>query len=273
MKEDNFKEFEHRGWQSVAGGYHDYFAGLTGQSIAPLLDALAPRPGQTVLDVATGPGYVAAQLVDRGLATTALDFSPVMLEKARALNPSLDLVEGDACNLPFADESFHLVCMNFGILHLDEPDRAIKEAFRVLKRGGRFAFSVWSKPDQAIAFGLVLEAISEFGDESVPLPSGPPFFRFSDRQECERSLREAGFSEIGFETVPMIWVLECAEHLFEAFYTGTPRTGGLLRAQTDEQLRDIKNAVLKAAESYGRGSENREAIEIPMSCHVVSGSK
>lgn len=273
MQEENFKEFEHRGWQKVAGGYHDYFAGLTGQSIGPLLDALAPSAGQTVLDIATGPGYVAAQLVERGLSTTALDFSPVMLEKARALNPSLDLVEGDACDLPFADESFHLVCMNFGILHLDEPDLAIKEAFRVLKRGGRFAFSVWSKPDQAIAFGLVLKAISEFGDDSVPLPAGPPFFRFSDRDECERSLREAGFEEIGFETVPMLWALECAEHLFEAFYTGTPRTGGLLRAQTEEQLEDIKNAVLKAAESYRSDSDIKKAIEIPMSCHVVSGSK
>lgn len=271
MKEENFKEFEHRGWQSVAGGYHDYFAGLTRQSIGPLLDALAPGPGQAALDVATGPGYVAAQLVERGLATTALDFSPVMLEKARALNPSLALVEGDACDLPFADESFHLVCMNFGILHLDEPDQAIKEAFRVLKRGGRFAFSVWSEPEQAIAFGLVLRAISEFGDDRVPLPAGPPFFRFSDRGECERSLSEAGFTAIEFETVPMVWALERSEHLFEAFYTGTPRTGGLLRAQTDEQLRDIKNAVLTACESYS--SKSRAGVEIPMSCHVVSGSK
>lgn len=269
-KNRTFAEFEHAGWQSVAGVYHDFFGSLTKQAIAPLIDSLELKPGSSVLDIATGPGYVARQLVSRGMVVTALDFSSVMVENARRLYPDIQFIEGDAQELPFGPDSFDAACMNFGILHLDRPELAIEEAFRVLKKGNqfRFAFTAWTDPVNSAAMGLVLEAIKEFGDDSVAIPPGPPFFRFGDPAECEHVLKDAGFQEIKVERVSMIWRLESADDLFHAFHGGTPRTGGLLRAQTEENLLAVKEGVKEAAARYIVDDH----LEIPMSCVVASGA-
>src|SRR3954464_4243379 len=63
---DAFSEFERARWQAVAAPYHDYFGGLTSQSIGPLLDAVRAARGTRLLDVASGPGYVAAAAARRG---------------------------------------------------------------------------------------------------------------------------------------------------------------------------------------------------------------
>src|SRR3954468_17454855 len=96
-----FRDFEHRAWQSVVRLSEDYFGELTAQSVEPLLDAVKLQPGEALLDVATGPGYIAAAAAQRGAKSTGLDFSSAMLDQARALHPELYFCEGDAGNLPF----------------------------------------------------------------------------------------------------------------------------------------------------------------------------
>lgn len=265
-----FAEFEHAGWQTVADVYHDFFGSLTQQAIAPLLEALELKAACSVLDIATGPGYVARELALQGMNVTALDFSSVMVGNARQLFPDIQFVEGDAQKLPFESNSFDAACMNFGILHLDRPELAVEEAFRVIKKeaGCRFAFTAWTDPVNSAAFGLVLAAIKEFGDESVPIPPGPPFFRFGEATECERVLKDAGFQQIEVERVSMLWRLESIDCLFDAFHGGTPRTGGLLRAQSDDNLKAVRKAVTASAAQYVVD----EHLEIPMSCVVASGA-
>src|SRR5262249_56363460 len=108
-----------------------------------------------VLDVATGPGYVAAAAVRRGASVVAVDFSEAMLAEARRHHPAIDFRSGDAEALPFPDASFDAVVMSFGLLHLARPDQALAEAHRVLRPRGRLAFTVWDRPEQAAPFGLV----------------------------------------------------------------------------------------------------------------------
>src|SRR6516162_6555136 len=101
----------------------------------------------------------------------------------RRRNPSLTFEDGDAERLPFGDGTFDAVVMNFGMLHLARPERAIAEAHRVLVPGGRYAFTVWAGPDQAVGFGMVLRAIEGHGRTDIRLPEGPPFFQFSNPDE------------------------------------------------------------------------------------------
>lgn len=255
-----FHSFEHAGWEAVPAAYDDAFAGLTSQSIAPLLDAAGVRSGAQVLDVATGPGYVAHAAAARGAAVTGLDFSATMLDEARRRHPGLRFVEGDAQALPFPDASFDAVVMNYGLLHLPEPDLALREAARVLRHGGRVAFTVWAAPDRSLAFGWVLGAVQRLGDMSVPLPPGPPFFRFSDPAECEQALLNAGFAAPRVDGIEQHWLLRSPQQLFDHLLHGTVRTRALLEAQRADALQAIRADICSTAAAFGSGT----GIDVPM---------
>src|SRR5688572_16202943 len=100
-----FHALEHEGWQSVADAYDARFRPLTTQTIDPLLDAVGARPGIELLDVASGPGYVAAAAAARGARVVGIDFSAPMVAMARRRHPSIEFREGDAEALPIADGS------------------------------------------------------------------------------------------------------------------------------------------------------------------------
>jgi SAM-dependent methyltransferase len=270
-QERPFREFELSGWQQVALPYNNYFYTLTSQTVAVLLDAACVTTGCRTLDLASGAGYASAAAHQRGALVTGIDFAEQMVEQARRLNPQINFECQDAEELSCADASFDAVIMNFGVMHLDRPERVFAQVFRVLAKGGRFAFSVWAPPNEALGFGIVLRAIEKYGDASVQLPAGPPFFRLSDRDECQKILSEAGFApnSSSITKVPMVWRLDSADDLFNAFYTGTPRTGGLLRAQPPANLQAIKAQVIEAAGEYLRGDK----LEIPMASLVVAALK
>jgi SAM-dependent methyltransferase len=116
----------------------------------------------------------------------AIDFSEAMLAKARALHPGIDFRLGDAEQLPFDAATFDALAMSFGLLHLGDPERALREAQRVLARGGRFGFTVWPGPDLARAFRVVLDAVARHGATNVDLPKGPDFFFYGDPANARR---------------------------------------------------------------------------------------
>src|SRR5712671_2365691 len=84
-----FQQFEHTGWEEAAAFYGDAFGALTAQTAGPLLDAVGVAPGVRVLDVATGPGFIAAAATARGAAVVGLDFSPAMIAEARRRHPAI----------------------------------------------------------------------------------------------------------------------------------------------------------------------------------------
>jgi demethylmenaquinone methyltransferase/2-methoxy-6-polyprenyl-1,4-benzoquinol methylase len=110
-----------------------------------MMDWLAPRRGQCLLDVAGGTGDISFRFLKRaGMAqATVLDLTSEMLEEgklraeAAQLGDSLDWVVGDAMALPFTDNSFDVYTISFGIRNVTRPQDALNEAFRVLKPGGR----------------------------------------------------------------------------------------------------------------------------------------
>ncbi len=131
------RAFEHARWERAAPVFAASFATATGQFVEVLLDAAAVRARTRVLDVACGSGVAAAEAAARGAVATGVDFSPAMLEVARAAHPGIGFVQGDAEALPCADASFDAVVANFGIHHVPRPPLALAQAFRVLGAGGR----------------------------------------------------------------------------------------------------------------------------------------
>ena len=264
-----FKDFEHAGWESVVAEYDCSFGGLTIQAIESLLDSVNVTAGVRLLDVATGPGYVAAAAMKRGAIVSGVDFSAPMIAEAKRRHPAIEFRQGDAEDLPFPDASFDAVVMNFGILHFGRPDQALCEACRVLRAGGRFGFTVWAKPVETAGFGITLGAILTHGDMNVSLPEGPPFFRFSEWDECARSLLRSGFVDPQVKKVPQTWRLPSVDALFEVMQTATVRTAGLLRLQTPQALKGIRGMMANASRLY----EKNGVFELPMPAILASARK
>jgi ubiquinone/menaquinone biosynthesis C-methylase UbiE len=146
-----FGRMESVGWSdsSRATGYAELFAGASDNAVNPLLDAVQAKTGDRALDLCCGHGNVSEALTARGCAVWGLDFSPSMLEMARARVPDAVFVEADAQEIPFEDEDFDVVVSNFGICHVPDQKRALTEARRVMRGGGRFAMTVWCGPDES----------------------------------------------------------------------------------------------------------------------------
>jgi SAM-dependent methyltransferase len=269
MVNSSFHSFEQSGWQHAADKYGDAFGGLTRQTIPAMLNAVGVKAGTRLLDVASGPGYVAAAAAAAGATAIGIDFSSEMVGLAGRLYPGIRFEEGDAESLAFADGSFDAVAINFGVLHLARPDAALSEACRVLVAGGRCGLTVWAKPEISVGFGIVLRAVETHGRMDVPLPEGPPFFRFSDPDEAARSLTAAGFIDPRVEHIPLLWRLDSADALCEAFLEGAVRTAALLKVQTPDAMAKIRQAIREAVNPYRRGS----VFELPMAAVLSSGAR
>ena len=114
---------------------------------AKLVKFAQVRPGQRLLDVACGTGVVAVTAARRGAKVSGLDLSPVLLERAQhnasVAAVDIDFIEGDAEALPYPDGSFDVVVSQYGHIFAPRPAVVLKEMLRVLKKGGRLAFSTW----------------------------------------------------------------------------------------------------------------------------------
>lgn len=265
-----FKEYEQQGWQHCWKQYEESFTQLTNQTFTTLFDQVKLSDQSYLLDIATGSGHLVHAAMQRGATAIGVDFSPEMIALACKNYPNAEFAIGDAEALSFAEQQFDVATMNFGLLHLSNPEQALRETNRILKPGGRFAFSVWATPDQALGFSLVLSAIERHGNKDITLPAAPPFFKFSNEVVAHEALAQAGFTNTLATQVALTWKLSSTEELFQAFIHGTARTGGLLRAQSPEALAKIENDIAEnTAKHFTKGNQ----IFIPMPAMVYVGTK
>jgi hypothetical protein len=146
----------------------------------------------------------------------------------------------------------------------------LREAFRVLRGGGRFGLSVWTGPGKAAGFGIIMRAVEKHGSTDAGLPPGPPFFRFSDVAECGNAVAAAGFRDVNIDENPQVWRFPSAAAFFDGISASTVRTAALLRAQTPENLARIRAEVERETGGYARPDGN---IELPMPALVARAHK
>ena len=185
-----------------------------------MMDWLAPRPGQSLLDVAGGTGDVAFRFLKRapGSVATVLDMTDSMLvagrQRAEAERQAdrLSWVVGDAMALPFADRSFDTYTISFGIRNVTRIGDALAEAFRVLKPGGRLMVLEFSHiPNDLMqrVYDLysfnVIPALGQLvaGDRASYQYLVESIRQFPDQVAFAQMIRAAGFGQVSYRNLTM----------------------------------------------------------------------
>ena len=242
MDTEAFRDFERAAHDRVAGGYHDFFEPVTGGAIPTLLDAAAVRAGSRVLDVATGPGAVAAAAAARGASTVVgVDLSPRMVALAASLHPEVEFREADAEARPFDAGAFDSVVGNFGVGHFPRPKRAVAEVTRVLARGGRAALSWWQLPARNRVNGVFFDALSRAEAPPPPgLSAGPAVFRFSGEAELLALLTAAGLEDVAAREVTWVHAVPSAEAWWQGGLGSLARASASILGQAPAMQRRIR---------------------------------
>ncbi len=210
-----------------------------------IVEASGIEPGQTVLDVAAGTGNASLPAAAAGGVVTALDLTPELLvaghRRARAADLELDWIEGDAENLPFADESFDVVISAIGAMFAPDHAAAAGELERTTKRGGTIGLLSWT-PEGMI--GALFRTLAPFAPPP-PLGSQPP-----PRWGSESHLAELFGDRVEFHTH--------RREILEATVFATPSA----LAEHFRTLYGPAIATRKHADGNGRAAELDEALEV-----------
>jgi demethylmenaquinone methyltransferase / 2-methoxy-6-polyprenyl-1,4-benzoquinol methylase len=185
-----------------------------------MMDWLAPRPGQRLLDVAGGTGDVAFRFLKRAAGATAVvcDMTEPMLVEGRKradadkLAERLDWVVGDAMALPFASASFDVYTISFGIRNVTRIADALSEAFRVLRPGGRLMVLEFSR----IPNDLMQKAYDLYSFNVIPVMGQvvtgdrdsyqylvESIRKFPDQDSFSGMIRQAGFGQVKYRNMTM----------------------------------------------------------------------
>ncbi|MEP0943590.1 MAG: methyltransferase domain-containing protein [Rhizobiaceae bacterium] len=261
----DFEAMERDGWSnsSIAQSYADGFERATRLVAKQLSQAVMAAKGTTVLDICTGHGVVAAELVKQGANVTGLDFSLPMIALAKSAVPEARFVNGDAMAMDFDDESFDAITIGFGVPHFPDPERGLNEAARVLKPGGKIAFSIWHGKGSSGSFGWLFDSVGRLADPSITLPEGPDAHALVDIGVARPIVESAGFVDVELIEVNSELTVSSPEALFDLFDSGAVRTASLLSRQPDQRRDAIRDDLAKRTQSEGTEGELGYLVPAP----------
>jgi SAM-dependent methyltransferase len=261
---NQFKMAQRDGWDSVAGGWKEWWELIEkgAQKITQRLIKLAEiKPGQRVLDVATGigePSITAAKVIGTGGHVLAIDISRQMLAiaKERAtflrLQDIIEFRESDAENLDLANSSFDAALSRWGLMLFPNLDAAIGKIYNSIVSGGRFAAAVWADATKVPIISLASRIIGSQVQMSALPPEVPNPFSLADTNKLENSLARIGFRDIHIDTVFVTFEFKSGEDYCRYCQAVSASARIALSKVTEERKEDIWRKVAEgAARNYG----------------------
>ena len=171
---------------------------------------IAPKPGMKILDLAAGTGSSSEPLAAAGADVIPADFSQGMLDAGRKARPHLPFTFADALNLPFPDAEFDVVTISFGLRNTSDTDKALREALRVTKKGGRIVIAEFSSPTWApfrkIYTNYLMRALPAIAKKTSSNPDAYIYLAESirawpDQSALAAKIADAGWSQIGWRNL------------------------------------------------------------------------
>ena len=172
-----------------------------------VVKAVDAKPGERILDIAAGTGTSSEPWADQEIDVVPADFSLGMLRVGRRRRPDMAFTAADAMNLPFADESFDVVTMSFGLRNVADPETALREFLRVTKPGGRLLVCEFSQPVnkvfRTVYTNYLMRALPSVARRTSSNPDSYVYLAESIRAwppqgELARVVETAGWQQVGW---------------------------------------------------------------------------
>jgi ubiquinone/menaquinone biosynthesis C-methylase UbiE len=258
---------------SVPANYERYMVPLL---FRPYAELLAERARQwtphRILETAAGTGVVtdalARALPDAEIVATDLNQAMLDVAATRITSPNVIFRQADALELPFDDNSFDLVVCQFGVMFFPDKVQANREAWRVLRPGGRYLLVIWDRIERNVATHTAGKAVAGlFPDDASAFYERIPF-RYFDWDTIKADLFAAGFGNVEIETVELSSRAASASDVALGLVQGTPMRSEI-EQRGDGMLQRATDAAAEALKPY----ETESGFEAPMSAHVVTATK
>jgi ubiquinone/menaquinone biosynthesis C-methylase UbiE len=241
-----------------------------------LVERLQLRPGETVLELAAGPGQtglLAADAVGPEGRLISTDFAPAMIDAARRLTQELGIANVehrvmDAEDMDLPDASVDAVLCRWGFMLFADTARAFAETRRVLRRGGRLALAVWGQPDANPWASVVGRAVVAHGAMPPPEPDAPGMFSLANPERIEALVRAAGFESVEIEDVPVAFAYDSVDDYWNVTLELGAGIVNALAPLPDDEREQIRADVERAAERYRAA----DGYEFPGLSHNVLAS-
>src|SRR5690242_1258614 len=257
-----YRKQSHDTWERMAAGW-DRWNQMLAESSRPVTDhmvaALDPKPGETILELASGAGvggFVAAALMQGEGRLTMTDFASNMVEACERRGAELgfsniDYRLMDAERMDLDDDSVDGVLCRWGYMLMGDPSAALRETRRVLRDGGRLSFSVWGAPEDNLWASVPGRVLIQRGHMEPPESGAPGIFAMADPARIEELVKGAGFESLELREVRMSWRFDD----FDSFWAYTNEIAGALAVVIAElperEAEEVKSDIRTALEPSG----------------------
>jgi SAM-dependent methyltransferase len=258
---DAYREQSLETWEGMSRGWerrNDWMVAVTGSVNEWILARADPQPGETILDLAAGPGdlgFRVAEAMGETGRVLSTDFAPAMVEVARRLGQARGLTNVDhrvldAERMDLDDDSVDAVVCRWGYMLMADPAAALRETRRVVRDDGRLAFAVWASPERNPWAAIPGMTLVQRGHVPPPEPGAPGIFALADPDRLAALVTGAGFGAPEIEEISFDFGYSDADDLWDALVSLAGPLAAVINALPDDERTATREAVLENMGEY-----------------------